>query len=53
MIPIESFVNAPQIFLGTLSPSNYPIPYLTFILFIRLVAFGFFMSIIIKRFNRR
>jgi hypothetical protein len=50
---IQSFVKAPQIFFGTLSPSNYPSTYLTVILFIRLVAFGFFMSILIKRFNRR
>jgi len=49
----QSFFNAPQIFLGTISPSNYPTPYVTAILFTRLVAFGFFMSIIIKRFNRR
>lgn len=50
---IQSFFDAPQIFLGTLSPSNYSSIYLTVILFIRLVAFGFFMSIIIKRFNCR
>ena len=49
----QAFVAAPQIFLGTLSPSYYPSLYLTIILFIRLVAFGFFMSIMIKRFNRR
>lgn len=50
---IQSFLDAPQIFLGTLSPSNYSSVYLTVIFFTRLVAFGFFMSIIIKRFNRR
>ncbi|MBD2312971.1 pentapeptide repeat-containing protein [Desertifilum sp. FACHB-1129] len=50
---IQSVFKAPQIFFGTLSPSNYPSSYLTVILFIRLVAFGFFMSILIKRFNRR
>jgi hypothetical protein len=50
---IKAFIESPQVFLGTLSPSYYPSLYLTVILFIRLVAFGFFMSIIIKRFNRR
>jgi hypothetical protein len=49
----QAFFEAPQIFLGTLSPSNYPSPYFTLILFIRLVAFGLFMSILIKRLNRR
>lgn len=50
---LQSFIEAPQVFLGTLSPSYYSSLYLTVVLFIRLVAFGFFMSIIIKRFNRR
>jgi hypothetical protein len=49
----QAILEAPQIFLGTLSPSSYPTLYITLILFIRLVAFGFFMSIIIKRLNRR
>ncbi|HEU0118118.1 MAG TPA: pentapeptide repeat-containing protein [Alphaproteobacteria bacterium] len=49
----DSFWKTPQIFLGVISPDNYPKSYLTFIAFIRLVAMGFFMSIIIKRFNRR
>lgn len=44
---------APQIFLGTFVPQGYPTAYLTVILFVRLVAFGFFMSILLKRFNRR
>ncbi|MBG1242213.1 pentapeptide repeat-containing protein [Nostoc sp. NZL] len=50
---IQAFIEAPQIFLGTLSPSAYPSPYFTLILFIRLVEFGLFMSILIKRLNRR
>lgn len=49
----QAFIEAPQVFLGTFSPTHYPKSYLTAILFIRLVAIGFFMSIIIKRFNRR
>jgi hypothetical protein len=54
---ISSYLNSlrevPQVFLGTLIPANYPKSYLTAIVFVRLVTFGFFMSIIIKRFNRR
>jgi len=50
---VKSIYEMPQIFLGILSPSYYSKAYLSFILFIRLVAMGFFMSIIIKRFNRR
>ena len=54
---VESYVDAllmsPQVFLGVVNPKAYPESYLTFIFFIRLIMFGFFMSIIIKRFNRR
>lgn len=50
---MRALLNSPQIFLGTLTPSNYPSLYLTLIVLIRLIAFGFFMSIIIKRLNRR
>jgi hypothetical protein len=50
---VDAFWKAPQIFLGIISPKNYPAWYLTIIVFVRLVAMGFFMSIIIKRFNRR
>lgn len=50
---VYAFLEAPQIFLGTLSPVHYSKGYLALITFIRLVAMGFFLSIIIKRFNRR
>jgi hypothetical protein len=50
---MHALVDAPQIFLGTLFPSNYWSGYLTAILFVRLIALGFFLSIMIKRFNRR
>jgi hypothetical protein len=50
---IKSLFEAPQIFMGIFTPTYYPSGYITLILFLRLVAFGFFMSIIIKRFNRR
>ncbi|UJS23570.1 pentapeptide repeat-containing protein [Thiothrix winogradskyi] len=50
---INSFIKSPQILLGVLNPTYYSSALLAFILFLRLVMFGFFMSIIIKRFNRR
>jgi hypothetical protein len=50
---VQAFIEAPQILLGTLSPTYYSSSYLTAILLVRLVALGFFMAIIIKRFNRR
>ncbi|MEW6159831.1 MAG: pentapeptide repeat-containing protein [Verrucomicrobiota bacterium] len=46
-------LRAPQIFLGTLTPSGYPGLYLALIVAVRLIAFGLFMSIVIKRMNRR
>jgi len=50
---LDAFRNAPKIFLGTLVPSYYWVGYLTFIVFVRLVALGLFLSIVLKRFNRR
>nr|ELR5132241.1 pentapeptide repeat-containing protein [Providencia rettgeri] len=47
------FIISPQIFLGTSLPKDYPSLFLTLIVLVRLIMFGFFMSIIIKRFNRR
>ena|SRR3989338_7465652 len=49
----NSFWAMPSVFLGSSSPQNYFKSYLALVVFIRLVAIGFFMSIIIKRFNRR
>jgi len=46
-------IEAPTVFLGVDAPGNYPKLYLTAIVFARLVLFGFFMAIIIKRLNRR
>jgi hypothetical protein len=48
-----AFVQAPQVFLGTTNQSHLPTGYITIITFVRLVLFGFFMAIIVKRFNRR
>lgn len=50
---LSSFILSPQILLGVTELNNYSDWYITLIFFIRLVMFGFFMSIIIKRFNRR
>ncbi len=49
----NSLVEMPQIFLGTLTPQFYTKAYLAGITFLRFIALGLFMSIIIKRFNRR
>jgi hypothetical protein len=56
--PISSYWNLvffemPAVFLGVSSRSGYPNYYLALICFTRLVAIGFFISIIIKRSNRR
>ena len=45
--------HAPQIFFGTLKPPGYPGFYLALIVAMRLIVFGLFMSIVIKRMNRR
>jgi hypothetical protein len=42
-----------QIFFGITAPKEIPEIWLTFIVFIRLVTFGLFMAILIKRLNRR
>lgn len=50
---LRAFLKMPDVFLGISSPPDYPNYYLSLIFFVRLVAMGFFLSIIIKRFNRR
>ncbi len=45
---LAAAMQAPPIFLGTLSPSYYSAGYLSAIIFCRLVAFAFMMSIVIK-----
>ncbi|MDR3566382.1 MAG: pentapeptide repeat-containing protein [Negativicutes bacterium] len=49
----RALASAPQVFLGVLAPDNYGKLYLTAITLFRLVFIGFFLSIIIKKFNRR
>lgn len=50
---VEAVLDAPAVFFGVHSPPNWPKWYLALIAATRLVLFGFFMSIVIKRFNRR
>ena len=49
----RSAVLSPQIFFGLQSNQDYPGVYATAILLTRLTAIAFFLSIVIKRFNRR
>jgi len=49
----KAITAAPHVFFGTLTPPTYPTPYLTVIVCARIVALGFFMSILIKRLSRR
>lgn len=49
----KAIVTASEIFLGVLAPDYYAKWYLAIITFVRLIAIGFFLSILIKRFNRR
>mgnify|MGYP000456695541 FL=1 len=49
----KSFVKMPQIFLSIEKPLHYSNLYLSLIFIVRIVAFGLFMSILLKRFNKR
>jgi len=49
----KSFLTMPEIFFGVTIPTQYPKWILSSIVMIRLVGFSLFLSIIIKRFNRR
>lgn len=49
----KAIPTALEVFLGVLSPDHYAKWYLATIAFVRLIAVGFFLSILIKRFNRR
>jgi uncharacterized protein YjbI with pentapeptide repeats len=48
-----ALLKMPEVFLGVTKPMGYSDFFITFILFVRLVVFGLFMSIIVKRFSRR
>lgn len=49
----SAFESSFAIFLGVLTPPQYPKWYLATVTLVRLVAMSFFLSIIIKKFNRR
>jgi len=48
-----ALTKSPQLLLGTMSPGYYAKGYLAFLVFLRLIAIALFLSVIIKRFNRR
>jgi hypothetical protein len=50
---VASFIKSFAIFFGTLTPDDYGKACLALITCVRLVTVGFFLSIIIKKFNRR
>lgn len=49
----NSFVRMPQIFLSIEKPEIYSDFYLSLIYILRIIAFGLFMSILLKRTNKR
>lgn len=49
----QSALRAPQIFLGVNSPGYIPGLWLAFFVFVRLVVFGMFTAILVRRFSRR
>jgi hypothetical protein len=50
---LGSLFHVPAVFFGIKSPPEYPELYLAIVVVARLVAVGFLLSIIIKRFSRR
>lgn len=50
---VTSFIKMPQLFLSIEKPNDYSNIYLSIIYIIRIVAFGLFMSILLKRYNKR
>jgi hypothetical protein len=49
----HDFINSPQLFFSIEKPPHYSNQYLSFIFFLRLLFFGLFMAIVIKRFSKR
>lgn len=49
----EALIKAPEIFLGITYPEQYSSFVLVLIASVKLILIGFFLSIIIKKFNRR
>lgn len=50
---LDSFIAIPGIFLGNVKPDYYSDGYLSAISITRFISIGLFVSLIIKRFNRR
>jgi hypothetical protein len=50
---IHSFFRMPQILLAVSTPSNYPVGYLSFLVFFRLLFFALFVSVFVRRLSRR
>lgn len=50
---MKSLCRAPEVFFGVTSPEHIAPAWITLITVLRLISFGFFMSILIKRFSRR
>ena len=50
---VHALLSAPQILLGTHTPEALPGWYLAIVFALKIIAFGFFTSILIKRFSRR
>lgn len=50
---LVAFTRSFEVFMGVPAPSEYPKLYVAMVTLVRLVAVGFLLSIIIKKFNRR
>lgn len=50
---LSTFVAMPEVFLGVRAPPEYSKGYLALVTVARLVLIGFFLAIVVKRFNRR
>jgi hypothetical protein len=48
-----AFLRSGEVFMGVPAPAEYPRPYIAIVTLVRLIAIGFLLSIIIKKFNRR
>lgn len=50
---ITGILSSGEVFMGVPTSVEYPHPYIAIVTLIRLIAIGFLLSIIIKKFNRR
>lgn len=49
----KALIQMPNVFLGVTKPTGYSDFAVALVLFLRLVFFEFFMSILVRRFSRR